>query len=85
MPQDMTDAEKIQAATEVITKTLFEDATPALRSAVAYLVGRFLGDINDISFSLGVISNVMADIAEAMEADAYTASRLHDTEPKGSA
>ena len=85
MPQDMTDAEKIQAATDVITKTLFEDEPTATRAAVAYLIGRFLADINDIAMSLGCISSIMIDQSEAMEAENYASSRLHDTEPKGSA
>ena len=86
MPADMTDEEKIQAATEVVAKTLFEgDTPPATRAAVAYLIGRFLADINDIACSLGCISSIMIEQSEAMEDEAYAASRLHDTEPKGSA
>ena len=85
MPEDMTDEEKIIAATEVVAKRMFEDESPAVQAAVAYLVGRFLSDVNDIAGAIGCITSIMIEQADEMEREAYAASRLHDTEPKGSA
>ena len=81
MPDDMTAEQKIQAATGILAKALFPDGPTVTQTAVAYLIGRFLADVNDISTSLMFIS----DVLYSQEADVEAAAHLHHTEPKGSA
>jgi hypothetical protein len=85
MPDSMDDVQKIQAATEIVAKALFPDGPTVTQTAVAYLIGRFLADINDIAISFGCVAGVMIDQNDAMEADAEAAAHLHETEPKGNA